>query len=77
VVAIGETGLDHYRIGDRTVAQMAWQHERFRVHIRAARQVGLPLVVHTRSASDDTIRILRRWPGRPWISGSTSRFPAS
>jgi TatD DNase family protein len=59
VVAIGETGLDHYRIGDRTVAQMAWQHERFRVHIRAARQVGLPLVVHTRSASDDTIRILR------------------
>jgi TatD DNase family protein len=59
VVAIGETGLDHYRIGDRTVAQMAWQQERFRVHIRAARQVGLPLVVHTRSASDDTIRILR------------------
>lgn len=59
VVAIGETGLDHYRIGERTVAQMAWQHERFRVHIRAARQVGLPLVVHTRSASDDTIRILR------------------
>jgi TatD DNase family protein len=59
VVAIGETGLDHYRIGERTVAQMSWQHERFRVHIRAARQVGLPLVVHTRSASDDTLRILR------------------
>ena len=59
VVAIGETGLDHYRIGERTVAQMSWQHERFRVHIRAARKVRLPLVVHTRSASDDTLRILR------------------
>ncbi len=59
VVAIGETGLDHYRIGDRAVAQMAWQHERFRVHIRAAREARLPLVVHTRSASEDTIRILR------------------
>jgi len=59
VVAIGETGLDHYRIGERTVAQMSWQHERFRVHIRAARATRLPLVVHTRSASDDTMRILR------------------
>lgn len=59
VVAIGETGLDHYRIGERTVPQMSWQHERFRVHIRAARQVRLPLVVHTRSASEDTLRILR------------------
>jgi len=59
VVAIGETGLDHYRMGERTVTQMSWQHERFRVHIRAARKVRLPLVVHTRSASDDTLRILR------------------
>jgi TatD DNase family protein len=58
VVAIGETGLDYYRLNGRSVAEMAWQRERFRVHIRAARSTGLPLVVHTRSASDDTLAIL-------------------
>jgi TatD DNase family protein len=59
VVGIGETGLDYYRLGDRTVADMAWQRERFRVHIRAALQTGLPLVIHTREASADTIEILK------------------
>ncbi len=59
VIAIGETGLDYYRIGTRSHAQMEWQRERFRVHIDAARQTGRPLVVHTRSASDDTLAILR------------------
>ncbi|WP_295960937.1 TatD family hydrolase [Rhodoferax sp.] len=59
VVAIGETGLDYYRLGERTVADMEWQRNRFRTHIRAARQVDKPLVIHTRSASDDTIAILR------------------
>lgn len=59
VVAIGETGLDYYRLGDRSVADMAWQRERFRVHIRAARSTGLPLIIHTRSASEDTLAILR------------------
>ncbi|HEY9237781.1 MAG TPA: TatD family hydrolase [Burkholderiaceae bacterium] len=59
VVAIGETGLDYYRLNGRNVADMAWQRERFRVHIRASRETGLPLVVHTRSASDDTLGILR------------------
>jgi TatD DNase family protein len=59
VVAIGETGLDYYRLGDRTVADMAWQRERFRTHIRAARQTGKPLVIHTRSASQDTLAILK------------------
>jgi TatD DNase family protein len=59
VVGIGETGLDYYRLGDRTVEQMQWQRERFRVHIRTARQVRKPLIVHTRSASDDTLAILR------------------
>ncbi|TJZ74758.1 TatD family hydrolase [Chitiniphilus eburneus] len=55
VVAIGETGLDYYRLeGD-----LAWQRERFRIHIRAARQTGLPLIIHTRAASEDTIRILQ------------------
>lgn len=59
VLAIGETGLDYYRLGERTVADMEWQRERFRVHIRAARQLQKPLVIHTRSASDDTLAILR------------------
>lgn len=59
VVGIGETGLDYYRLAGRSVADMAWQRERFRVHIQAARQLDLPLVVHTRSASHDTLAILR------------------
>jgi TatD DNase family protein len=59
VVGIGETGLDYYRLGERSVADMEWQRERFRVHIRAARQLAKPLVIHTRSASDDTLAILR------------------
>ncbi|MBE7940788.1 MULTISPECIES: TatD family hydrolase [Ramlibacter] len=63
VIAIGETGLDYYgmedRKGGRSIADLEWQRERFRHHIRAARQVGKPLVIHTRSASDDTLRILR------------------
>ncbi len=63
VVAIGETGLDYYRLGERNVADMAWQRERFRVHIRASRRTGLPLVIHTRSASDDTLALLREEGG--------------
>ncbi|MDE1950857.1 MAG: TatD family hydrolase [Burkholderiales bacterium] len=59
VVAIGETGLDYYRLNGRSVDQMQWQRERFRVHIRAALASGLPLVVHTRSASEDTLALLR------------------
>jgi TatD DNase family protein len=54
VVAIGETGLDYYRVEGDT----GWQRERFRVHIRAARACGKPLVVHTRDAAADTLRIL-------------------
>jgi TatD DNase family protein len=59
VVALGETGLDYYRLNGRSVEDMAWQRERFRNHIRAARATGLPLVIHTRSASDDTLAVLR------------------
>jgi TatD DNase family protein len=59
VVAIGETGLDYYRLNGRSVDDMHWQRERFRVHVRAARTAGAPLVVHTRSASADTLAILR------------------
>jgi len=55
VMAIGETGLDYFRLeGD-----LEWQRERFRRHIRAARETGKPLVIHTRSAADDTIAIMR------------------
>lgn len=59
VVAIGETGLDYYRIGARSHDDMHWQRERFRHHIRAARQVRRPLIVHTRAASVDTLGVLR------------------
>ena len=59
VVGIGETGLDYYRLNGRSVADIAWQRERFARHIEAARLTGLPLVIHTRSASDDTLDVLR------------------
>ena len=59
VVAIGETGLDYYRLNGRSIAEMQWQRERLRVHVRAARASTLPLIIHTRSASDDTVAILR------------------
>jgi TatD DNase family protein len=67
VVAIGETGLDYYdmagRKGGRGVADMQWQRERFRTHIRAARATSLPLIIHTRDASDDTLAILKEEGG--------------
>ncbi len=54
VLAIGETGLDYYRL----TGDLEWQRERFRRHIRAARRVNKPLVIHTRQASADTLRIM-------------------
>jgi TatD DNase family protein len=59
VVAIGETGLDYYRLNGRSVADMQWQRDRFVAHIRAARACDRPLVIHTRSASADTLALLR------------------
>ena len=54
VVAIGETGLDYFRVeGD-----VEWQRERFRTHIRAARELDKPLIVHTRAAREDTLKIM-------------------
>lgn len=53
-VAIGETGLDYYRSN----GDLEWQRERFRTHIAAAREAGKPLIIHSRDARDDTIRIL-------------------
>jgi len=55
VVAIGETGLDYHRLS----GDLEWQRERFRAHIRAARQSRKPLVIHTRDAAEDTLRIMR------------------
>jgi TatD DNase family protein len=54
VVAIGETGLDYFRL----TGDLEWQRERFRTHIRAARACRKPLVIHTRSAAEDTLRIM-------------------
>jgi TatD DNase family protein len=57
VIAIGETGLDYFHVSDED-KDMEWQRERFRLHIRAAKQVNKPLIIHTRSAKEDTLRIL-------------------
>ncbi len=55
IIAIGETGLDYFRLtGDLT-----WQRDRFRTHIRAAIASNKPLVIHTRNAAEDTIKIMR------------------
>lgn len=59
-VAIGETGLDYYR----SEGDLSWQHERFRNHVAAARACGKPLIIHTRAAREDTIRILRESEAR-------------
>jgi TatD DNase family protein len=55
VVAIGETGLDYFRL----TGDLEWQRERFRTHIRAAKATGKPLIIHTRNAAADTIRLMQ------------------
>jgi TatD DNase family protein len=55
VVAIGETGLDYFRL----TGDLSWQRERFRTHIRAAIKSNLPLIIHTRNAQEDTISIMK------------------
>ena len=55
VVAIGETGLDYFRL----TGDLEWQRERFRTHIRAARECAKPLIIHTRSAAADTLRLMQ------------------
>lgn len=55
IVAIGETGLDYYRL----TGDLEWQRQRFRTHIRAALESRKPLIIHTRSAADDTLRLMR------------------
>jgi TatD DNase family protein len=55
IVAIGETGLDYFRIKEDS----EWQRDRFRTHIRAAHRSRKPLIIHTREAAADTLRIMR------------------
>jgi TatD DNase family protein len=55
VIAIGETGLDYFR----STGDLDWQRDRFRLHIEVAKQLKLPLIVHTREAKEDTIRVLQ------------------
>ncbi|MGV0982464.1 MAG: TatD family hydrolase [Polynucleobacter sp.] len=76
IVAIGETGLDYYRMGDRSYESMEWQRERFRIHIRAAIAAQKPLIIHTRSSSDDTLRILKE-EGADQIGGVMHCFTES
>ncbi len=72
IVAIGETGLDYYRLeGD-----LEWQRQRFRTHIRAARACGKPLIVHTRAAAQDTVTILRK-EGAEQVGGVMHCFTES
>jgi TatD DNase family protein len=54
VIAIGETGLDYFR----SEGDLAWQRDRFRRHIAAAKESGKPLIIHSRDASEDTLHIL-------------------
>jgi len=76
IIAIGETGLDYYRMGDRSYESMEWQRERFRTHIRAAIASKKPLIIHTRSASVDTIKILKE-EGAQTIGGVMHCFTES
>ena len=73
VVAIGECGLDYYY--DKS--DRAAQRERFEAHIEAARETGLPLIVHTRDAEDDTAEILVRAVGKGGVTGVLHCFTGS
>lgn len=72
VVGIGETGLDYFRL----TGDLEWQRDRFRTHIRAAIEAGKPLVIHTRNAAADTLRIMRE-EGAERIGGVMHCFTES
>lgn len=77
VIAIGETGLDYYRReGDGKTDDFDWQRNRFRVHIRAARQLKKPLIIHTREAAADTLAILKE-EGADQVGGVMHCFTES
>ena len=72
IVAIGETGLDYFRL----TGDLEWQRMRFRTHIRAAIQCAKPLIIHTRSAAEDTLRIMRE-EGAKQVGGVMHCFTES
>ena len=72
VIGIGETGLDYYWHKD----QPAWQRQRFRTHIRAAKQCAKPLIVHTRDSATDTLKVLRE-EGADTVGGVMHCFTES
>lgn len=72
VIAIGETGLDYFRLS----GDLEWQRERFRVHIRAAIQSGKPLIIHTRAAAADTLKVMQE-EGADRIGGVMHCFTES
>ncbi|MCH9638187.1 MAG: TatD family hydrolase [Betaproteobacteria bacterium] len=72
IIAIGETGLDYFRL----TGDLEWQRERFRQHIRAARKSSKPLIIHTRSAAEDTLRIMQE-EGADKIGGVMHCFTES
>ncbi|MBU3575591.1 TatD family hydrolase [Polynucleobacter sp. UK-Mo-2m-Kol15] len=76
IVAIGETGLDYYRMGERSYESMEWQRDRFRTHIRASIASQKPLIIHTRSSSLDTLKILKE-EGADQIGGVMHCFTES
>lgn len=71
IIAVGETGLDYFR----SSGDLGWQHQRFRCHIAAARELRLPLIIHMRDASEDTLRILRE-EGADEVGGVMHCFTA-
>lgn len=72
VIAIGETGLDYFRL----TGDLEWQRARFRTHIRAAKQCGKPLIIHTREAAQDTLRLMAE-EGAEQIGGVMHCFTES
>ncbi|WP_018985108.1 TatD family hydrolase [Methylophilus methylotrophus] len=72
VVAIGETGLDYFRL----TGDLEWQRHRFRIHIRAAKATGKPLIIHTRNAAEDTLRLMEE-EGAAEIGGVMHCFTES
>lgn len=72
VIAIGETGLDYFRL----TGDLSWQRERFRTHIRAALHTGKPLIIHTRNAAEDTLRIMQE-EGAEQVGGVMHCFTES
>lgn len=76
IIGIGETGLDYFRLGDQSIFDYEWQRNRFRTHIQAARIVDKPLIIHTRSSAEDTVKIMKQ-EGADQVGGVMHCFTES